>query len=555
MELIKASGLTFAYPGQKPLWEDLSFSLQEGSFSLLLGPAGAGKSSLLRHFVHRLKPFGRSSGTIFYAGTPLEELKAEEHVRKVAFVMQDPEDQIVCDSVWHELAFALENLGLPEDEMRLRIAEVANFFGIQTWFHRRSSELSGGQKRLLNLASVMVLRPELLVLDEPLSQLDPIAAADFTALLLRVNQELGVTILITDHNLSELLEPADQILFLEQGRLSRFGSAKDFSDFLLDQDHPFAQALPASCLISHAAAPDKTVFTVLKARLLLEEAVGGQTLRMPPFEDAIPADDFKPYLRVKNFSFRYNIRENPVLDHLNLEIPEGKISFIMGGNASGKSTLLLCLAGVLKGEGGRIKISDPKAHSAAFLPQNPRLLFTAQSLRDDFRNRSEIFDAAQKERLRNLFTPEEKTFRIESYLERFGLGPLLSSHPADLSGGELQRAGLAAVLLQAPRLLLLDEPAKALSAADKEQLGKLLRRLSAAGITVIAVSHDLNFASRFADYCILLFNGDAVAAAEPREFFTGHYFYTCETCRIAGRLLPEALYPEEVIRAWHDLQG
>ncbi len=497
MELIQAKQLSFAYPESELLWKDLSFSLKKGSVNLLLGPAGAGKSTLLRHFIPKLTPFGRRGGEILYAGKPLAALSPLEQAEKIAFVMQDPEDQIVCDSVWHELAFAPENIGLAEDKMRLRIAETANFFGIQSWFKKRTYELSGGEKRVLNLASVLVLRPELLILDEPLARLDPIAAADFTALLLRVNRELGITILLSDHRAGNLLEEASQILFLDQGRMHLYKEAESFARALLKADHPYARGLPDAALISRTLNPETIVFNVRDAQNMLRDAFASEkTKDLPHFEDP-PLKEEPPAVEVSDLSFRYGARDPLVLDHLKMHVPQGKISFIMGGNGSGKSTLLQCIAGLLTPEMGKIRFpaaeagkkglrskffdKSPRA-KMALLPQNPRLLFTGQSLGEDFSLFFESLSPDDQETLKKSYGKETdekgtKPFTARNFLEFFALEEKWDTHPGDLSGGELQRAGLAAVLMQQPAILLLDEAGKALTAAEKHALGTLLQKL------------------------------------------------------------------------------
>lgn len=579
MAYIQAQNLSFAYPGQPAVWDKLNFSLPKGSFNLLLGPAGAGKSTLLRHFMPRLKPFGRSSGELLLSGQSLEQLPESEQVKKIAFVMQNPEDQIVCDSVWHELAFALENLGTDSEAMRLRIAEVANFFGIQTWFNKRTDELSGGQKRLLNLASVLVLRPELLILDEPLAQLDPIAASDFVALLLRINRELGITILLSDHLLTRLLEPAEQILYLDEGRLEIFASGQAFAKHLFASAKTYAEALPAAALITNAINPEEISLNVRDAKKALNKAFSSHPLPIvdkaaAPVDQAVdkenppPSDPLTspPAVEIKDLCFRYGIREPLVLDHLCLKVPRAQISFVMGGNASGKSTLLNLIAGLLKPEFGSIRFPQAGAAAGGFraahrsrwaetaalalLPQNPRLLFTAQSLAEDFNLFYRSMTPEQLAKVKDLYFPSGDEFSPRAFLDLFGLGEKWHSHPADLSGGELQRAGLAAVLLSAPDILLLDEPSKALTAADKNSLGRLLQRLCAKGLSVLAVTHDLDFAARFGNYCLFLFNGENVAEATPHAFFSGQYFYTTDTCRIAADVLPGAICPEEVTALW-----
>lgn len=568
MDLLKAENLSFAYPDQPLLWENLTFSLPKGSFTLLAGAGGSGKSSLLRHLVHKLEPFGHKSGHLYFSGTRLDRLPAWMRVQKIAFVMQNPEDQIVTDSVWHELAFGLENQGVDPQTMRLRIAEIANFFGMQTWFQQRCDQLSGGQKQLLNLAAVLLLQPELLVLDEPSAQLDPIAADEFFHILQRVNRELGVTILMTDHRLGRMLPLADRVLLLEDKGLRAFRSPRAFAAALQAEQHPLSLALPAAARISFALAPDNDPLPVLEVREVREQlahafAAHAVTASVPEAV-AQPADKPPARLlaRLDEVSFSYSKHGDPVLDHLSLDIEAGKFLAVLGGNGSGKSTLLACLAGLLRPQSGRIHFYKDgvkplfgrgEAPLTALLPQNPRLLFARESVIEQMEEIwQELTPAARRDSARLLGYTEE-AFSPLVLLEAMDLGDRAQFHPGDLSGGELQRAALATVLLYGAELLLLDEPGKGLDAEDLAHLGEILDRLRSRGITIVAVSHDLEFCAAHADTCALLFRGETAAVAEPHAFFSGHYFYTTDACRAAAGFLPGCITSEEVVSTWQQV--
>ena len=245
MELASIQNLTFTYPEQDtPVLRDVSLVLRPGDFAVLAGPSGCGKSTLLRQLKTVLAPHGRREGTITLRGTPVDDIPAGEQAAKIGFVMQSPDSQIVTDKVWHELAFGLESLGVGNAEIRGRVAEMASFFGIQTWFHMDTNRLSGGQKQLLNLASIMVLQPELLILDEPTSQLDPIAATDFLQTLGRINRELGTTILICEHRLEDVIPMANRLLILDEGTLIADDTPVRSFEILRERSHPMLLSMP-----------------------------------------------------------------------------------------------------------------------------------------------------------------------------------------------------------------------------------------------------------------------------------------------------------------------
>ena len=261
MEIFTIKGLNFAYPEQaKNAISDLSLSVQPGEFLVLCGPSGCGKSTLLRQLKTVLAPHGRRSGEILFEGRNLDSLDQREQAEKIGFVQQSPENQIVTDKVWHELAFGLESLGYDTPTIRRRVAEMASFFGIQKWFYKPVTELSGGQKQLLNLASVMVLQPKVLILDEPTSQLDPIAASDFLATLGKINRELGTTIILTEHRLEEAFSFASRVAVMDGGKLLCTGTPAEVGAELKSSGNAMFLAMPAAMRIwsatdSTAACP------------------------------------------------------------------------------------------------------------------------------------------------------------------------------------------------------------------------------------------------------------------------------------------------------------
>ena len=555
MNILEIKNLNFNYVDFPPLWENVNMQLEAGDFALLLGPSGSGKSCLMKHLIYNLAPYGNASGEILYKGQSLDSLSPYEHVKNIAYVSQNPDEQIVSESVWQELAFSLEQLGMPADKMRLRIAEVANFFGIQEWFWQKTNELSGGQKQILNLASAMVLKPEILVLDEADSNLDPVTRVSFLNILQRINVEMGTTILLSSHNWENTLDLANKVYYLNNQALRNFDSNRDFINFIYSEIPEEISALPTASQVSYQLQEIST--NNVETRQDLSKALVGNNLpSLRNLSAEFNAENNghskrnnsagQNLLEIKDLQFKYKKVGENILDHLNLSVPTKSICFILGGNGSGKSTLLKCIVEQLQ-YSGSIKINNvgntglktllpnrsSKRPRISYLPQNTRLLFSADTILEEIRL---AFEAVSKEdisHLADIFAIELENFSPETLLISFGLGERMNFNPGDLSGGELQRAALALILLNKPQLLLLDEPSNNLAYNDIENLSKILERLRNKGLTILAVSHDLEFASKIADSCALIFQGEIVSHAEPHRFFADNFFYTTDSCKIA----------------------
>ena len=236
METIRLDYVNFSYPlSEKPALRDVTFTIQPSQFIVLCGKSGCGKSTLLRQLKKNLIPYGRLEGQVLYCGERVDELPDRKSAEEIGFVQQNPDNQIVTDKVWHELAFGLESLGLSNSAIKRRVAEMASYFGIQGWFRKNVSELSGGQKQLLNLASIMAMQPKLLILDEPASQLDPIAASEFLQTVYKINRDLGTTVLISEHRLEEVFPMADKVMVMDEGKLIAFAEPERIGEFLSGQ--------------------------------------------------------------------------------------------------------------------------------------------------------------------------------------------------------------------------------------------------------------------------------------------------------------------------------
>lgn len=537
MEQIQIENLHFTYPlcaGEALCGIDLT--VRAGEYVALCGESGCGKTTLLRHLKTALTPAGKRVGVVRFCGTPLGELDARTEAEKIGFVQQDPENAVVTDKVYHELAFGLESLGLAQSEMRLRVAEMASYFGIDSWFEQSTDTLSGGQLQLLNLASVMAMHPDVLLLDEPTSQLDPVAASDFLATIDRIHRELGLTVILTEHRLEDVLPSADRVVVLHRGRVAADCVPREIGAALSGELQFLRGSMPSAMRIWAGVGSDLPCpVTVCEGKQWLRDTVHVSE----PVRRNLPDDkpDGVPAVRMREVFFTYDKQESDVLRGLTMDVPQGKVFALLGGNGAGKSTALKVAAGLLKPYRGKVellgrdvrKIPQKELYRsfAAVLPQQVRTLFTEKTVRLEL----ESVDRAG----------------AQAIAERLRLTALLDKHPYDISGGEQQRVALAKVLLTKPRLLFLDEPTKGMDSAFKEAFGTLLRELCADGATVCMVSHDVEFCARVADRCAMLFDGTLASDAPTVSFFSNNTFYTTAANRIARHVFPDAITDEEVI--------
>ncbi len=519
MEILKTEHLSFAYAGAEArALSDVSFSLERGSFTVLTGDSGSGKSTLLRLLKREIAPLGTKSGEIAVCGVPQNELSDRDAASKIGFVAQQPDEQIVTDRVWHELAFGLESLGADDTFMRRRVAEIASFFGIGDWFRQQTDTLSGGQKQLLCLASVLAAEPDILLLDEPTSRLDPVAEADFLSLLERLNRELGITVLLSAHDTERVFGMADRVLYLQDGALLLDGTPVEAaSRYPAERISSLPSAAQIYRLTNGAGA---CPLTVLEGRRMLES----KTLTRPKDE---PKAFGEPVLTAKNLCFRFARDGKPMPDKASFVLRAGEHLCLLGGNGTGKTTLLRLLCGFLKPVSGKV---IAKKETLAYLPQEPQALFGEPTVREDC--------------LLYCKQTGKDASSIESAAQRVGVTHLLDRHPFDLSGGELQLCAIARLLLQEPRVLLLDEPTKGLDTLARMRLQGLLASLTASGAAVLTVTHDVRFAASSADTCAMLFDGNLLSPEPTRTFFAQNRFYTTPISRMTDGV---CILPEDVI--------
>ena len=541
MALFQIENLSFSYPtaGETESLRNINLTVQKGEYIVLCGKSGSGKTTLLRQLKSVLTPHGKKSGTILFNSTPLENVSHREQSAKIGYVMQNPDDQIVTDKVWHELAFGLESIGCDQTAMRAKVAEMACYFGIADWFHKDVATLSGGQKQLLNLASIMAMQPDVLILDEPTSQLDPIAASDFLNTIRKINTELGTTVIITEHRLEDIFPYADRAIVMAGGQVIADDTPRNIGKLLyVQQNHMFA-AMPTPVRVFYGAqSAGDCPLTVREGRNWLSKNYAAPkvaTLSVPTFQEKVE----HPALVLKELWFRYEKDSPDVLRGVNAEIPTGSLFAIVGGNGAGKSTMLKAICGICRPYRGQVKLfgkpiskyKSPELFNGcvAMLPQDPKCLFVKKTIRED---------------LAEMSKDEDKITQIAALCE---IDHLLDSHPYDLSGGEQQRAALAKVLLTDPRLLLLDEPTKGIDSFFKEKLASILCKLKKQGVTIIMVSHDVEFCAKYADTVSMFFDGQILTTDIPRRFFGGNSFYTTAACRMSRHIFSMAVTAEDVI--------
>ena len=558
MALFEFKNVSFSYAGShEKVLENINFEINQGDFILIMGTSGSGKTTLLKHMKKCMAPFGEFSGEIYYKNKKLIELTKREDSVQIGYVGQDPDNQIVTDKVWHELAFGLENLGMSPEEIRRRSAETAAYFGIDGWYRKDTAFLSGGQKQLLNLVSVMIMQPEIIILDEPTAQLDPISAGHFIDTLVKLNRELGVTVVLTEHRTEQIFAQADKVVVIDNGRIvcnqnprkSAEEIAGYYSDTKLKQicdsgvcstEFDSLKGLPAAVRIYSMAKQELAERANCQASIFSEECPitvrdGRKWLRsvadkdifnrngsdkLKIIENQKNSDNQKTdnqssdnksivnnkgrleksggkVITAKDVHFRYQRHADNVLENVNFAVNKGEIFAILGSNGAGKSTLLKLISKVNKCVGGKIKTEG----KVVMLSQNPMAMFTEISVEEEL---AQVMTDKSNEWAGKL-NREEKLAEVEKMLEKMKLVGVRKHNPYDLSGGQQQKCAIAKALLLKPNILLLDEPTKGLDPYFKAELGKWLRELvgdEAAkenstdnnnNITIVMVSHDIEF--------------------------------------------------------------
>ncbi|WP_342430811.1 energy-coupling factor transporter ATPase [Neobacillus sp. FSL H8-0543] len=539
MAVIELNNLNFTYPDcSEPAIRNLSLTIEKGQFVVLFGASGSGKSTLLRLLKKEIQPHGALTGDIRINGCPVQDMIGLS--KEIGFVFQDPENQVVADDVLHEIVFGLENSGLSTNEMRSRVAEMVHFFGAESLLHRKTHELSGGKKQQINLASVLLMQPDILLLDEPTAQLDPVSSREFLDMLKRLNEEFGMTIIIAEHRLEEVFTLADQIVMMEKGQILIDGEPQRVLRQIWDTpNQAFVPSIPT--LFFSMDGNGNVPLMVKEGRNWME----GQSLHFNKVSKQKEGNSRSEWIRAKNIYFRYDRTNEFILKELNFSLGKGEFYALLGGNGSGKTTLLKSIAGLLTPENGKIFYNQKPYKSwkkgeltkkIGYLPQNPKLFF--------------LQDTVEKElqaTLKQWGIPNGGL--VDELLSQLGISHILKSHPYDLSGGEVQKAALACLLVRKPEILLLDEPTKGLDPLSKENLAFILRKLNEEGVTILMSTHDVEFAAQHATKCGMMFHGSITSEEIPQLFFKGNFFYSTMIQRLF-RHIPDSsmITVEEVLR-------
>lgn len=521
MAAVEIKNLSFQYALSKsPALHDVSCCIEEGEFVLLFGASGSGKTTLLSLLKPEIAPAGSKSGSIRLFGNE------EGAFDFVGYVSQNPDAQMVADTVYRELSFGLENTELDEGRIRRRIAETADYFGLNEILDKKIHELSGGQKQVCNLCAALCLSPKLLLLDEPIARLDPIAAESFLAVLRRIHQQTGITILLSEHRTESLLCDCDRVLFLENGSLSFDGDAPAFCDYL-SENHPLlAPSLPESAQIAYQLnTPKPLPLTVAAGKKALEHYKDRAVVT--PRQSNQPSGRL---LQARELWFAYHKKDQPVIRGASLDVFAGEVHALVGGNGEGKSTLLSLLGGAIRPARGSIQ--KAKGVRCALLPQDARLLFVRDTLFSDLMEFSDRFSYDES--------------NVKQILEQMDLTVCANRHPYDLSGGETQKAALAKLLLTGAQVLLLDEPVNGLDAEGKREMTRLCHSLVRNGKAVVLITHDLAFAAETADTVTMVSRGQTLPRQSIREFLLENRFFTTASARLTATWQTAAISPGEV---------
>lgn len=512
MEVLSVKNLDFQYEAEeKKVLQNINIHIKKGETVLFCGPCGCGKTTLFRMLKEELRPSGNMQG----------EIKNLYKTEEIGYLFQNPDSQIVCQTVEEELVFGAENIGLSREEMVRDVAELTAYLGIEDLLWEKCTELSGGQKQMVNLASVLLMKPQILLLDEPVSQLDPVSTYEFIQLIRKLREDLNLTILIIEHNLDAFLNVVDRVVYMEEGCIDYQGNADGFVTHLLCNKKSFCHSLPETIKVSVEAQGEKqdaypyTVKELLEQKGMQKKLQGKECNKKEKSKEK--SDEL---LSVKAGYFRYEKQLPDVLRGIDFSMNKGEIYGLIGGNGSGKSTLFSVLSGYRKLYRGKYHQKE----RVGVLPQNPVYAFFKDVLKDDFK----------------MIASEEK---IEEILGKYefcqGVREYLHKNPLDLSGGQMQKAAIVKMLLNDAKLLLMDEPVKAMDGYEKYLFSNMLKELKEDGKTICFISHDLEFVEKNADQCFMMFKGKIIAKEKPEKMFYNNRFYTTVRGKIKGMMKNE----------------
>lgn len=543
----KINNFSFSYPNEaSPALKNINLEIEQGEFVVICGRSGSGKSTLLRMLKPELTPKGKSEGEIIFFGKSKDQFTQRSSVENIGFMLQNPEYQTVTHTVRSELAFALENLGLDSKIIRLRIAEICAYFSLDAIIDKKVSELSGGQKQNLCLACIVAIHPKAIILDEPTSQLDPISASSFLDTAQKLCKENGITVIVTEHRLENVIPISDRVIIMENGEIISDSKAREINCELIEKNDFVSCCLPfAMKLHSALKLKGQLPLSVAEGHKALEKLLENRlTYTVPEKEERQESKDLA--VEMKNVRFAYDY-SGYVIKNMSLKISVGSFTAIMGANGAGKTTALSLMSGILPCKSGKIKLLDKDIRKykpselygsvVAFLPQKCESLFAGNTVKEDLESV-----------LNNLgLTKADRESRINSVASFTEITPLLNKHPYDISGGEMQRAALAMVLLKEPKIIFLDEPTKGMDNLFKQQFAKKIKELCSKGITAVMVSHDTEFCAEYCDECAMIFDGTCVLKENKNVFFSQNYFYTTVANKISRDIFHSAITRKQVI--------
>lgn len=548
MKQFEIKNLSFSYAqNQNEVLSDLSFSVNKGEFFVICGPSGCGKTTLMKLLKPELSPKGKKTGQVLFENQEVSELSLKTTASQIGFVSQDTDYQIVTHTAMSELSFGLENLGFDSNTIALRLAEITAYFSMSSWLNKNVNELSGGQRQLLSLASVLILYPKVLILDEPTSQLDPMASEIFIDTLRKINAELGITIIITEHRLENILPISSSILVLNKGKkiyndkVEQIFSSNQNLDF-------FKPSLPTPMRIySEFGSKSACPITISEGKNWLETLLPPENIKYNSLEKDKSKSESNPIIKLKNLYFKYPNTNKLVVNGASLAINENTIHAILGSNAVGKTTLLKLITGILKTKTGKIKIYNKNIHSykqnelysdlISVMPQKVQTMFSCET----------VLEQMQHQLSDKKLSTQQKQTKIDEIAKLLGITDIYNHHPYDISGGQMQKLGLALVLLQNPKIIFLDEPTKGMDAEFKIELAKIFLSLKQQGVSIVLISHDTEFCASYCDECSLMFEGKIVASGNRQEFFSNNFFFTTAAKKLSRELFDNTITCEEVI--------
>lgn len=511
---ITINNLTYKYPGnQKITLNNININIEQGDIVLVCGNSGSGKSTLGKCIAGSVPNFygGTISGEIKINNKNIKGFTPKELAEKITMVFQDPERQLLMNKVHREIAFGLENIGIKSEVIKRRVYESMEFCGIEKLAERDIISLSGGEKQKVAVTSALAYMPECIIFDEPTSQLDPNSAEEIINIISKINEELGITIILIEQRMEKCFSIADKILLINHGAIDFYG---DKDDLYKSNDPYFIEFMPQYLKLSKILKFNKMPLSIRETRKKLNTF---NICRHDSIEKKTDIDE--PIIKISNLCFSYDGNES-ALKNINININNGEFVEIMGPNGAGKSTLFKSMMGFTKYKGS-IKlfgkeVSKYKRHdlikNIGYISQNPNDYISKETVYDEIKFTLDNYGIKKYE-------------LIDAALNNLGIDNLKYRNPRDISGGEKQRVAIASVLVMEPEIILLDEPTRGLDFNTKKLLGNTLRELNKKGSTIIMITHDIEFAAEFANKFILLFNGEAIQTGTKEEVFTGGTYY------------------------------